>query len=337
MTLRGRVLYVDREVIWLARRGKLFASRDGGESWVQEGRLLVGPAGRLCNATRLGQRLTRAGVHHLLPGIRLAFAHRQIFRRDAGSKDFHPVAEIRGSRPLVVATDGELVCYGEYRKNPGRAPISVWGSRDRGDTWLPLHEFRRVRHVHGVHYDPHTGAFWITTGDEDDESGLWATFDRFETVEFVVGGSQQTRAVQLLFTEEHVYFGSDTPRAPNYLYRLDRGTGELQELQQVGSSVFYGCRVGGHMFFSTAADPSFVNPTDRVEIWHSANGVDWHLVRELPADRWSSRLFQYGQVLFPAGPGDGENLYYSLRGTPGDGTTVVRPLSDPPGARIPAS
>jgi hypothetical protein len=91
----------------------------------------------------------------------------------------------------------------------------------------------------------------------------------------------------------------------------------------VGSSVFYGCRLGTHLFFSTAAEPSDVNSTRSVEVWYSETGDAWRRLRSFIPDAWPSRLFQYGQVLFPAGPGDGRHVFFTPRGVKGGGRTVV--------------
>lgn len=326
MIVRGRVVYVDQGSIWLARGARLLCSENSGRSWRSRGRLPLGPIERLAHATRIGRRLTRSGVHHYLPTQGIVIADGRVFRRDKSSGHFRRADDIRGSRPLSIATDGTLTCYGEYRRNPERSPVHVWATYDGGTNWEPIHEFQSVRHVHGVHYDNYTGTFWVTTGDEDDESAIWMSPDRFKTMSLVAGGSQQARVVHLLFTQEYVYFGSDTPRAPNYIYRLDRKTARIERLQPVGSSVFYGSKVGDDLFFSTAAEPSRVNRTRRAEVWHSADGDDWSLVTSLPSDVWPSRLFQYGQVMFPAGPGDGRRLFYTPQGVRGDGRTFILPL-----------
>lgn len=324
-TLPGRVVYIDPDEIWLADAVRLLVSRDGGSRWQSAGRLSLGLASRFAVATDPGRRLTRAGVHHLLPHQGIAFAGRQIFLREPARPEpiFRRAASVRGSRPLCVATDGQTVYYGEYRGNPDRTPVHVWASRDGGRSWTAVYEFRNVRHVHGVHYDAWTGAFWVTTGDDDEESAIWRTVDGFRTLERVAGGTQQLRVVQLVFTKEHVYFGSDTPRAQNHLYRLHRGGSRPERLQPVGSSVFFGCRVGRHLFFSTAAEPSDVNSTRRAEIWHSADGEHWSLLRSFTRDWWPSRLFQYAQVTFPAGPGDGRRVYFTPQGVVGGGRTVA--------------
>ena len=325
----GRLVHADAQEIWLARGSGLAVSRDQGQSWQPGGRIPAGLVGQLAASTPLGRRLARAGIHHFIPGNPdVACMNDSIFQRMTGDKKFTRVSTVAGSRPLALANDGELVCYGEYRSNAKRDSVHVWGASHGSATWHPLYRFRGVRHIHGVFFDPYDKKFWITTGDDDDEAGIWVSEDRFSTVEKVAGGSQQLRAVQLLFTEKHIYYGSDTPVAKNFIYRMERNSGRIECLQAVGSSVFFGCKVGDVLFLSTAAEPSEINRTDAVELWCSLDGERWSLLRTFAKDRWSLRYFQYGQVLFPAGPGDGENLYFTPFATEADQCTFKLPLSE---------
>lgn len=290
---------------YASRSGEIHHTSDGGRTWAPFALLPLSPAGRLKSAGRLARRLWRATVYHVVPlsdGALVVFGHRAIFRIDpdghcAGS------AELRGSRPLCVCADRDVVYYGEYRANPERTPVHVWASSDKGATWCPVYRFRRVRHVHGVFADPYDDALWITTGDTDEEAGLWRTRDRFGTVERVAGGSQQTRVVQLLFTPRHVYFGSDAPDEVNHLYRLHRAGGTIERLQEVKGPVYYGCQAGGRLFFSTACESATLPVTRDVTVWSSADGERWERFAVFRKDRWPTPLFQHGQVLFPGGPG----------------------------------
>ena len=238
----------------------------------------------------------------LSDGALVVFGYRRIYRIDAAGRCVG-VSPLRGSRPLCVCVERDVVYYGEYRANREGSPVHVWASRDGGAAWRPVHRFVGVRHVHGVFSDPHGGALWVTTGDDDRAAGIWRTRDRFGTVERVAGGSQQTRAVQLLFTRTHVYFGSDAPAGVNHLYRLRRADGTIERLQKVEGPVYYGCRTGGRLFFSTACEPPTLRATRDVVVWSSDDGERWVRLAVFRKDRWPARVFQHGHVLFPAGPG----------------------------------
>ncbi|OEU70789.1 MAG: hypothetical protein BA863_01345 [Desulfovibrio sp. S3730MH75] len=329
LLIPGRVLYVDHETIYLARGCKILRSFDGGHNWKD---LVLVPCGKIgCALFRwsLVVRLLRKGVHHLDIGesANLIISDKETFGLDcAGLKHLGP---LNGSRPMALCETGKMFYYGEYRSNPERLAVHVWKWRQGDSGWSHAWRFEEVRHVHGVFYDHYSGATWVTTGDKDSEAGIWRTDDSFVTLQKVAGGSQQLRAVQLLFTRDHVYFGSDAPEEKNYIYRMNRSGQNIERLVAVGSSVFYGCRVGESLFFSTAIEPRTVNSTRHAEVWRSGNGLQWQKILEFKKDLWSMKYFQYGQVFFPAGPGDGKHLYCTPFATKGHGKTIVINVETP--------
>ena len=290
---------------YASQRGLIYRSDDDGQEWVPFTRLPLTPAQRVASSGRLSRRLWRAAVHHVVPlpdGSLVVFAYRTIYRVDsAGSCT--GLSALHGSRPLWVCAHDGAVYYGEYRANREGSPVHVWASRDGGATWTAVHRFPGVRHVHGVFRDPYDDALWITTGDSDEASGIWRTRDGFATVKRVAGGTQQTRAVQLLFTPTHVHFGSDAPAGANHLYRFRRADKAIERLQRVQGPVYYGCRAGGRLFFSTACEPPTLRATHDVGVWSSADGERWQPVATFRKDRWPARLLQHGHVLFPAETG----------------------------------
>jgi len=324
------VLYVDGLEVWLAVGRRLLRSKNGGHSWMLRAILPIEGLRELLSFSRLGRRLTRSGYHHFSKtgtDSGLVMAHHRVFQLLPGDGSLHFKELLHGSRPLSVCMTEGVIYYGEYRRNPKRRPIHIWAAGHDGIDWIPVWRFDGVRHVHGVFFDPYTSTLWVTTGDYDNESAIWITRDQFKTLDRVVSGSQQHRAVQLLFTEGHVYFGSDSPEEVNHIYRLERRTGRVEALARVGGSVFYGCKVGCYLFFSTAAEPSPVNSCGYAEVWGSADGETWKIVRRFRKDFWPLKYFQYGQVLFPAGPGDGLNLWCTPMATTNDEQTLKIELS----------
>lgn len=307
---------------YASRRNVIYRSENGGRTWRPLARLPLTVLQRLKSSGRLQRRLWRAAVHHVAPlsgGALAVFGYRAFYRIDSAGRRIGTSA-LCGSRPLCVCVDRDVVYYGEYRPNREGSPVHVWASGDGGTTWKPVHRFPAVRHVHGVFSDPHDEALWITTGDSDRAAGIWRTRDRFGTVERVAGGSQQTRAVQLLFTSTHVYFGSDAPDGVNHIYRLRRADGTIERLQKVEGPVYYGCRTGGRLFFSTACEPPTVRETRDVAVWSSTDGSRWRRLAVFRKDRWPARLFQHGHVLFPAGPDapDADGVWMTPVATCGD-------------------
>lgn len=324
--VEGRVLYVSDEKVVISHRHKIKASFDGGESWSEHGEIPTSLKNRVLSRSRILSRLLRLGIEYYLPmetGA-LVVADRRLYSHHTWAAS--DLGAMSGSRPLSISEyEGKLV-YGEYASNRDRAPVSVWGHGIDGPAER-LFLFYDIRHIHGVFKDPLDGSFWITTGDDDEESGIWRLGPDFSSCEKIVHGSQQFRAVTLLFTESHIYFGSDTPREQNYIYRMDRLGASIEKLIDVAGSVFFGCSVGGKLFFSTAVEPSSVNKSQISEIWTADEGTNWRLFECTKKDYWHPKYFQYGQIRFPVGPGDGKNLWYSEVATVGDGYCYKVPLS----------
>lgn len=265
-----------------------------------------GPRRRLTSATRLGARLFRDGLHALagLPdGTIVAVLPRMIARLRPGDARLQPVFEVpRGTRPLAITAtpDGRLF-WGEYFRNPGREPVHIYGSTD-GTSWEAVYTFpaRSIRHIHSITYDPFEGCLWVLTGDEGPESRIIRAGLDWTSLDTVVAGTQQARAVTLVVRPEAIYFATDSPWEQNYIYRLDR-TGRLGRLAPIAGSCFWSCGVGGALFFSTAVEPSPVNRSLMATLYGSPDGWHWTPVLEWPRDRWPSGLFQYANIILPAG------------------------------------
>lgn len=320
----GRVLYVDKEKIYCARGYKIFLSLDNGNTWQEWAKLPIAFWEKVIMSLPLLSRLLRKAIHHLIVNDQFSLI---IVKNKSFILENNTIIQIEslyGSRPMIFCqSKNGTIFYGEYQPNFEKKPVHIWKLNLKNKKWDRVWQFNDVRHVHGVFQDPYSEDIWVTTGDEDSESGIWCTHDNFTSLQKIVGGSQQVRAVQLLFSHHHIYFGSDAPDEKNHIYRMDRLGNNIESLCSVGSSIFYGCKVGKSLFFSTAVEPSKINPTKYVEIWRSDNGTHWDKVMEFKKDIWSMKYFQYGQVLFPSGPIDNSHLYFTPFSTKKSGMTFV--------------
>lgn len=309
---KGRVLYIKGSQLYKSINDQIVCSVDGGESWRDFYRLKTETFfDKIIYRNHLASRLLRKGIHHL--DAHSGMACGVLFDKKIGILKNGKLTNdgpIKGSRPLSFENiEGELI-FGEYRSNPERSGISVYGM-DLSHGLYTKWQMTGIRHIHGIYQDPYTESVWITTGDDDNEAAIFNTDTNFSEVKRVLFGSQQTRTIKLLFDEKFVYFGSDAPHEVNYLYRMDKSTHEVQKLAEVGSSVFHGCKVGNWFFFSTAIEPSRVNKTQYSEVWASPDGSNWSCILRFKKDPLPMKYFQYGQVFFPAGYGNDQDLWLS--------------------------
>jgi hypothetical protein len=255
----------------------------------------------------LAHRLVRDGFHALnvLPsGHMVGAVPGAIITRRPNQPHFEITHKIsRGTRPLHIAsTPPGTLYWGEYFDNRDRSEVFIYGSSDKGTTWSVAYVFpaKEVRHVHNIVHDPWQNCLWILTGDYEHECRILRASCDLQTVEPVLEGNQQARAVALLPTPDALYFSSDTPLEANYIYRLSR-RGELAKVATINGSSIYGCAVGSDLFFSTMVEPSSSNASREVHIYTSHDGSSWQQSLAWKKDAWSMRYFQYGNAILPDG------------------------------------
>lgn len=304
-----RALAWDGDLLYASRGYELLAARAPGFEWRGVGRYRPEWWRNFTSRNRLSFRLVRDGFHALaiLPGGNIVVAvPGAIATLPAGETELRVTHRLtRGTRPLHIAgTPDGRVFWGEYFDNPQRDEVHIYASLDQGMTWQVAHTFDRgaIRHVHNVLYDRWEKCLWIFTGDYGAECRILRAALDFSSVDEVVGGNQQTRAVAAVVNEDGLYFATDTPLEQNYIYHLRR-SGRMLRMDAFPSSSIYACRNRSGIFFSTMVEPSEVNSSRGVELFGSADGVEWRPLAAWEKDRWAMKYFQYGNAFLP----DGEN------------------------------
>lgn len=236
----------------------------------------------------------RGGVFHRLDGLR------------------RPCRVLRSACALDDRGD---VYFGEYIDNPERGEILVYRYTTGNDRVEVVHRFApgAVRHVHGIYFDPFERSLWCLTGDWEHECGILKTSDGFRTLEPVGRGDETWRAVSILFTEGHVYYGMDAEFRTNHVFRLDRATGERTDLGEIDGPVYYSAAVGSDLFFAVTAELCPSQKGRSATLWHVSEGSELSPVTSFEKDAWDRRLFMHGMLHFPRGPGlNGSLLFHAV-------------------------
>ncbi len=308
---RMRVLAWDGDVLYASRGYSLFKARatSGLFEWASVGGYRPDWWRQLTSRSKLSYRLVRDGVHALAihPGGNLiAAVPGAIATLRSGEGEFRVAHRLlRGTRPLhITATPEGRTFWGEYFDNPGRDEVHTYASDDAGTSWNVAHTFPRhsIRHIHNVIYDRWRKCLWIFTGDYGKECKILRASLDLATLDEVVAGNQQARAVAAIVNEDGLYFASDTPLERNYIYHVDLN-GRVKECSVLSSSSIYACHNRSGMFFSTMIEPSPVNHSRDVTVVGSSGGERWDVVARWRKDRWPMKYFQYGNAFLP----DGEN------------------------------
>lgn len=314
-----RALTWHEDLLYLSRGYDLYAARMVSPPFQPRKVATYSPGIRrnLTSRFRLSSRLFRDGFHALavLPSGNLVGAvPGAIVTLGRGEQEFRITHRItRGTRPLhITATPDGRLFWGEYFDNPERSEVYVYQSRDQGLTWEVAHTFPpgSVRHVHNIVYDLWGDYFWIFTGDHGCECKIIRASHDLASLDEVVAGTQQARAVAAVVAAEGIYYASDTPLERDFIYFLDR-RGKIHSVAPIPSSSIYGCHNRSGLFFSTMIEPSKVNLANHVNLLGSNNGADWQQISTWRKDRWPMGLFQYGNAFLP----DGENTTHFLAAT----------------------
>jgi hypothetical protein len=240
-----------------------------------------------------------------------------------------PLFYIQGDCVLhrSICEDGEgNIYFGEYFMNPDRRPVRVWCVSSDLTQWHTAHDFKNIRHVHGVYRDPFDEqAFWVTVGDFKGECYILKTDDQFKSFSHFGDGSQIWRAVNLFFTGEHINWLTDSNLEPNHACRMVRKNGGLEIGQPLDASTWYGCttREEYHLAFTTIErGPAIQSNESSVLI--SEDAFHWEKVFAFKKDFWKPvQVFKYGVISCPSGIMDNDNLFLSGEGLTGlDGISI---------------
>jgi len=279
----------------------------------------------------LFRRLFRAEITHLYHfqnDTWMCIAKKGLFKYRKDTKSFEKCCDIeKGSRPmnLCQGSDGSIY-YGEYCYNPDRKPMSIYQSKDNGDTWTVAYEFKagEINHIHGIFNDPYTGRLWVATGDDDKACVFGYTEDGFKTLVREYEGSQQCRVCVPLFTKDEIIFATDSQYEQNYIRAIDRKTGEVRNIQPIQGSGIYAVQFGNRMMVSTTVEPSKVNKDNYSHLWYSEDGHHWEEISKYKKDWLPKIYFQFGSIRFPYYEGESDELIFTGRALKGiDGKTVI--------------
>lgn len=231
-------------------------------------------------------RFLRRGVHHLaiIKDNYVVFRKGKVETYDNEGTLLSVFNDFKGSRPLKVYCDSEILIFGEYWSNKNREEVRIFYSRE-GIHWCSKVVFgpNSIRHIHGIYHDKYRNKFLILTGDADSESGIFQTSD-FVNIDKILSGSQATRAVSLIVEEERFILPMDSPLEPNYIQSFDRSSKKLSRLIWIAGSAFHASIIGGVYFVTTVTEKSETNHTEHAKIYASLDGNSWKEVISLRRD-----------------------------------------------------
>jgi hypothetical protein len=168
------------------------------------------------------------------------------------------------STGILQANKKELY-LGEYFSNKERTNVKVFKLDTENRTCKISYEFKpgQIRHIHALQRDPYTNRLWICVGDEDNESMIGWSDDNYRSITPVGQGSQIWRTCQLVFTDEAIFWGTDTgSKDLAGIYRLDRKTMELKKVQRTQGAIFFSIKLNNGTIVMSTDREGFPNEED---------------------------------------------------------------------------
>ncbi|MCA9411304.1 MAG: hypothetical protein KC944_08840 [Candidatus Omnitrophica bacterium] len=303
------------------------------EDWAEVSRFPFAPPKDFSEVTRLTARASRvdqSNVYVNRHGKVIGIRNGVVYRIEENRSPV-PLGHIQGDSILRrgFAEDEEgTVYFGEYFRNTERGPVRIWKVAPDASRVEVAYEFpaNTLRHVHGVHADPHDpGVFWVTVGDDNGECFFYRTADRFQSMERFGEGTQTWRAVGLLFTPNHVCWLTDSHTETNHVCRMKRSDGSLEIGQEIDCSGWYSCttKEGLRVAFTTVEKGPAIT-SNEASVLISPDGFNWKKAGSYKKDAWRPmKIFKYGVLACPSGEMSIDEFYLSGEGLAGlDGRSV---------------
>lgn len=209
----------------------------------------------------------------------------------------------------------DSVVIGDYGGNKDGGAVNVY-QRTNDGCWSVAYTFSpgTMWHIHGFVVDKTNDCVYILTGDEDDQSGIWLANDNFSQVEPVVIGSQQYRTCQICVIEQKIYYFTDAPSEPNFLYAYDMRQKTVEKIASIKGTCIYGTVLPRGIVVSTTCEPEahFDNQLYGMMTTKPGKGVEsrevdllyfdedsgLQILKRFQHDGLPLKLFQYGTIVF---------------------------------------
>ena len=338
--LRGYAIeWVEPGRVILSRMNRLYQAETPAGKRQLIGEVKSSRLKRFAAIMRLGQRLGRFMVYNAVPlsdGTVFVTFDKQIGLISNG--EYHvmdgiarPFRVLRGA--CAIGKDG-AVYFGEYLDNADRGAMNVYRYMPGTGQASIAYTFAsgQIRHIHGVYADPYTDSLWCVTGDGASESRVSRTFDFFRTLETVGEGDESWRTVSLLFKSDSIIYASDAEFHKNFIYRLDRVTGERTVLGEIDGPVYYSQAIGEDLFFAVTAELCPSQKAPNASLWHVTQDdkveCSYSVAKDLVHNLSLARAFMPGTMHFPAGQPCNEETYIHGVGLRGIDNRTLRVYHD---------
>lgn len=236
-----------------------------------------------------------------------------------GSK-YKLVGSIDGDAPLFNShcIHNGVIYFGQYDQNKTRKSSKIYKIDENNNissafTFLP----GEIRHVHSITNDLNIeNRIWITTGDNDGECLLLYTDDDFKNISNIGDKSQGFRIVNLGFSKDHLFYGTDNLISENHIYKQNRSDGKRKKILSIKQTAWFLKQdKKGNIILGTTVENGIGCQVNYSSIYYSSDfGTTWIELLRIPKDFYPMPLFKWGSVSFSNGARNLDDLFINVEG-----------------------
>jgi hypothetical protein len=290
----------------ISSRGySIIKSKDFGKSWLLSSALPVSTLNLFLSKSRIISRALRLGIHQIKQihnGKILIACDNGFFLSDPSLSSFKRINLNSHSFQLLdnnICVTPKFTYIGEYIFNFKKNKVNIFRT-ENGENWDIVYSFPKnsIKHIHLLQFDPFSQKIWFSTGDKDSECLLGYANDDFSEVEVVGSNHQDWRCLELLFTPEKMYWGTDNPDGQNGLISFDRHSHSIRRIAQFNGPIYnLKCFSAGYIIV-TATEGGVGEWDNRAHVWYSADieKLPWKECISYEKD-WMPFIFGFGRLL----------------------------------------
>ncbi len=225
---------------------------------------------------------------------------------------------IDGDAPLFNShcIHNGIIYFGQYDQNRKRKSSKIY-KIDKENKISIAHSFLpgEIRHIHSVTKDPFLkDRIWITTGDDNGECLLLNTDDNFKNISNIGDKSQDYRIVNLGFSKEYLYYGTDNLINENYIYLQKRSNGKRKKVLSIKQTAWFlkQDKKGNSILGTTVEDGKGCQVNYSSVYFSKDFGMNWLELLRIPKDIFPMPLFKWGSVSFSNGAESLDDLYINM-------------------------
>ena len=230
------------------------------------------------------------------------------------------LGNIDGDAPLFNSNciHNGTIYFGQYDQNKTRKSSKIY-KIDKKNKISIAHTFLpgEIRHVHSITNDLYIeNRIWITTGDNDGECMLLYTDDNFKNISNIGDKSQDFRIVNLGFSKEYLFYGTDNLIKENYIYQQNRSDGKRKKVLSIKQTAWFLKQdKKGNAILGTTVENGKGCQVNYSSIYFSRDfGMNWLELLRIPKDIYPMPLFKWGSVSFSNGAESLDDLFINIEG-----------------------